>query len=113
MANRPLVSVLVFGGSFVMVLRISWLLTVIAVARLPVVLWTTRASAGAANPSSPARGPATGALNSHLEDACSGHELVTAFGRWTQARRAFATHNDELRSTSAAAQFHSSSSHRR
>ncbi|WP_103339738.1 ABC transporter ATP-binding protein [Amycolatopsis sp. CA-126428] len=106
-ANQMMASVFLFIGTLVMMLRISLLLTAVAVVMLPVTAWAGKAIARRAKPQFTRQWTATGALGGHLEDVYTGHELVTAFGRWGQARQTFAAHNDELRSAAADAQFRS------
>nr|AXL06732.1 ABC transporter ATP-binding protein [uncultured bacterium] len=106
-ANRLLASVFLFIGSLVMMLRISLLLTAVAVVIVPVTVWTAKVIGRRAKPQFARQWKATGAVSGHLEDVYTGHDLVTAFGRWGQARQTFAAHNDELRTTGAAAQFRS------
>jgi ATP-binding cassette subfamily B protein len=104
-ANQILASVFMFIGSVVMMLRISLLLTAVAMVIIPVTVWTAKVVGRRAKPQFARQWKATGALSGHLEDVYTGHDLVTAFGRWRQARDTFATHNDELRTTAADAQF--------
>ncbi|WP_410574204.1 ABC transporter ATP-binding protein [Amycolatopsis sp. cmx-4-61] len=106
-ANQMMASVFLFAGTLVMMLRISPLLTAVAVVVLPVTAWAGKALARRARPQFARQWTATGALGDHLEDVYTGHELVTAFGRWGQARETFTAHNDELRSAAADAQFRS------
>jgi ATP-binding cassette subfamily B protein len=106
-ANRILASVFLFVGSLVMMLRISLLLTAVAVVLVPVTVWTAKVIGRRAKPQFARQWKATGSLGGHLEDVYTGHDLVTAFGRWRQARQTFVAHNDELRAAGTAAQFHS------
>ncbi|MDT8909758.1 ABC transporter ATP-binding protein [Amycolatopsis sp. PS_44_ISF1] len=106
-ASLALTSVFLFLGSLVMMLRISLLLTVVALAVVPVTVWTARALARRAKPQFARQWKATGALGGHLEDVYTGHDLVTAFGRWSQARETFGRYNDEVRTAGAEAQFRS------
>ncbi len=96
-ANRILASVFLFVGSLVMMLRISLLLTAVAVVLVPVTVWTAKVIGRRAKPQFARQWKATGSLGGHLEDVYTGHDLVTAFGRWRQARQTFVAHNDELR----------------
>ena len=47
----------------------------------------------------------TGALNAHIEETFSGHELVTVFGRQDEVERVFREQNDGLYDASFKAQF--------
>jgi ATP-binding cassette subfamily B protein len=47
----------------------------------------------------------TGALNGHIEEAFTGHELVKVFGRQREVEQVFAEKNDELYEASFGAQF--------
>nr|AXL05526.1 ABC transporter ATP-binding protein [uncultured bacterium] len=106
-ANRILASVFLFVGSLVMMLRVSPLLTAVAVVTVPATVWAAKVIGRRAKPQFARQWKATGALSGHLEDVYTGHDLVTAFGRWRQARQTFVAHNDELRTTGADAQFYS------
>ncbi|EOD68519.1 ABC transporter ATP-binding protein [Amycolatopsis vancoresmycina] len=104
-ASLLLTSVFLFIGSLVMMLRISLLLTVVALVVLPVTVWAAKALARRAKPQFAQQWKATGALGGHLEDVYTGHDLVTAFGRWGQAREKFTAYNDDVRTAAAGAQF--------
>ncbi|HET6704957.1 ABC transporter ATP-binding protein [Amycolatopsis sp.] len=106
-ASLLLTSVFLFIGSLVMMLRISLLLAVVALVVLPVTLWAAKALARRAKPQFARQWKATGTLGGHLEDVYTGHDLVTAFGRWGQAREKFAAYNDDVRNAAAEAQFRS------
>ncbi|WP_103350676.1 ABC transporter ATP-binding protein [Amycolatopsis sp. CA-128772] len=106
-ASLLLTSVFLFIGSLVMMLRISLLLTVVALVVLPVTLWAAKVLARRAKPQFARQWKATGALGGHLEDVYTGHDLVTAFGRWGQSREKFAAYNDDVRAAGAEAQFRS------
>jgi ATP-binding cassette subfamily B multidrug efflux pump len=107
MANRLLASLFLFIGSVVMMLRISPLLTAISLATVPLTAWIGRSVTRRTQPQFARQWAATGTLGGHLEDVYTGHDLVTAFDRWPQARQTFAAHNEDVRAASVDAQFHS------
>src|SRR6202040_173822 len=47
----------------------------------------------------------TGALNGHIEEAFTGHELVTVFGRQKEVEQVFRDRNEQLFQASFGAQF--------
>ncbi|MBB4935199.1 ATP-binding cassette subfamily B protein [Lipingzhangella halophila] len=103
--TRLLSSVLMFVGSLAMMLVISPLLTVIALVVVPVTLWAVRAVGRRAQPEFDRQWAATGRLNGHIEEAFTGHELVTAFGRHEESARDFREHNSALHASAVRAQW--------
>jgi ATP-binding cassette subfamily B multidrug efflux pump len=104
-ANRVLASALLLVGSVAMMLVLSPSLTAIVLITVPVTIWTTRWLGRRAQPRFAEQWAATGRLNGHIEEMYTGHELVTAFGRWPQATDTFARHNHAVRFSSVRAQF--------
>jgi ATP-binding cassette subfamily B multidrug efflux pump len=102
---RVLASLLLLVGSVAMMLLISPLLAVVVLVLMPLSIWTATAIGKRSQPQFATQWAATGRLNSHVEEVYTGHEVVTAFGRQAEAARAFAEHNDALRSSSVTAQF--------
>ncbi|MGH8876752.1 MAG: ABC transporter ATP-binding protein [Stackebrandtia sp.] len=102
---RVLVSLLLLLGTVIMMFVLSPLLAVVALATVPVIVWTTKTIGKRAQPRFKRQWAATGELNGHIEEMYSGHELVTAFGRRDEAAEVFTRHNEEVYSSSIKAQF--------
>ncbi|MFJ6078098.1 ABC transporter ATP-binding protein [Pseudarthrobacter sp. NPDC092419] len=103
--TQLIMSVLMLSGSLAMMLWISPLLAVIALATVPVstlitVLVTRRSQANYAR-----QWKETGELNSHVEEFITGHEVIKAFGQQGRAAGVFARSNDRLEWAAARAQF--------
>lgn len=101
-------SILMVIGVLVMMFLISWQLSLIALAVIPVAFAITGVVGSRAQKLFARQWDATGELNGEVEEAFTGHDLVTVFGRREQALRAFETRNDELFRASFGAQFVSS-----
>lgn len=103
--TQLIMSLLMLSGSLAMMLWISPLLAVIALATVPVstlitVLVTRRSQGNYA-----LQWRETGELNSHVEEFITGHEVIKAFGQQGRAARVFARSNDRLERAAARAQF--------
>lgn len=103
-----LTSVLMLVGVVVMMLLISPLMTLVALVTVPLSLWLMKMIAGRARPRFMQQWAHTGALNGHVEEVFTGHEVVAAFGRRDEVAAAFHEHNTELHDASLGAQFMSS-----
>ncbi|WP_139979968.1 ABC transporter ATP-binding protein [Nocardioides litoris] len=86
-------------------LTISPLLTLVALVLVPVTALVTRVLVRRSQPHFVRQWTATGELNAQVEEAFSGHDLLTAFGRHDEARARFAATNDELARVGHRAQF--------
>jgi len=89
----------------VMMLTISVLLTLIAVATIPLSLWVTRTIARRSQRMFVAQWAGTGRLNAHIEETYSGFTLVRTYGHRDSAQARFSELNADLYRTSFAAQF--------
>ena len=81
------------------------LLAVVALVAVPLSLVVTRMIAARSQPRFTAQWRHTGELNSQVEEAFTGHELVTVFGRRGEVEARFAEKNEELFQASFGAQF--------
>ncbi|MBN1243835.1 MAG: ABC transporter ATP-binding protein [Spirochaetales bacterium] len=68
-------------GSVAMMLSISWQLSLVAMATLPLYAFATRAIATRSKKYFKGQQVELGALNGHVEEMVSGHAIVKAFGR--------------------------------
>jgi ATP-binding cassette, subfamily B, multidrug efflux pump len=103
--SQLLTSLLTVVGVLVMMVVISPLLAVIALLTVPLSTWMTRAIARRSQGEFVAQWRYTGELNGQIEEAFTGHELVTVFGRRGEVEETFAAKNAQLRDASYRAQF--------
>lgn len=88
-----------------MMLWISPMLTLIALATIPVSVLVTVAIASRSQKLFKAQWAHTGTLNGQVEEAFTGHEIVTVFGRREQVTAAMRETNDKLYDVTWRAQF--------
>jgi ATP-binding cassette, subfamily B, multidrug efflux pump len=88
-----------------MMFWISPLLALVALVSVPVSLVVTAQVMKRSQGQFVAQWRRTGRLNAQIEEAYSGHALVTVFGRRAEIERTFAEENDELYRVSFGAQF--------
>jgi ATP-binding cassette subfamily B multidrug efflux pump len=103
--SQLLTSVLTVVGVLLMMLLISPLLALVALVTIPVTVFVTRAIAKRSQKQFVAQWRNTGALNAHIEEAFTGHELVRVFGRRREVEADFAAKNERLYDASFRAQF--------
>ncbi len=103
--SQLLTSVLTVVGVLVMMLTISPLLALIALAVIPASVFLTRAIGKRAQKQFIAQWKHTGALNAHIEESFTGHQLVKVFGRQEESEEEFRRRNEELYQASSGAQF--------
>ena len=103
--SQLLTSLLTVVGVLVMMFVVSPLLALVALISIPLSFWLTSAVAKRSQGHFVAQWRATGALNGHIEEAFTGHELVRVFGRTMEVEEEFARRNDELFQASFKAQF--------
>ena len=103
--SQLLTSLLTVLGVIVLMLVISPLLAVIALVTIPLSMLITTRIAKRSQKLFVAQWKHTGALNAHIEEAFTGHELVTVFGRQREVEQTFAERNEDLFRASSGAQF--------
>jgi ATP-binding cassette, subfamily B, multidrug efflux pump len=103
--SQLLTSLLTVVGVVAMMLVLSPLLALVALVTIPVSLLVTKAIAARSQKQFVAQWRHTGALNAHIEEAFTGHELVRVFGRRREVEAEFAARNDQLFDASYRAQF--------
>ena len=103
--SQLLTSLLTIIGVVTLMLVISPLLAVIALLTIPLSILITTRIAKRSQKQFVAQWKHTGALNAHIEEAFTGHELVTVFGRQREVERVFAERNEDLFKASFGAQF--------
>ncbi|MFI9813301.1 ABC transporter ATP-binding protein [Saccharothrix variisporea] len=103
--SQLLMSGLTVIGVLVMMVTISPLLALIALAIIPASVVVTGRIRKKSQQLFIAQWKQTGALNAHIEEAFTGHQLVKVFGRQQESEAEFRRRNDELVESSTGAQF--------
>ncbi|WP_367138994.1 ABC transporter ATP-binding protein [Saccharothrix sp. HUAS TT1] len=103
--SQLLVSLLTVVGVLVMMVTISPLLTLIALLLIPISVVATGRIRKRSQALFVAQWKHTGALNAHIEEAFTGHQLVKVFGRRRESEQEFERRNDELLGSAMGAQF--------
>ncbi|WP_127126163.1 ABC transporter ATP-binding protein [Georgenia sp. SYP-B2076] len=103
--SQLITSLLTVIGVLVMMFYLSWHLALIALVTVPVSAVMTMVIAKRAQPHFVAQWKATGDLSGHVEEAFTGHELVTAFNTQDVFTETFDAENDRLYRASFRAQF--------
>jgi ATP-binding cassette subfamily B protein len=103
--SQLLTSLLTVVFVLVQMFWISPLLALVALVCVPVAMLLTGQVMKRSQGQFIAQWRRTGALNAHIEESYSGHELVTVFGRQHEVEETFREHNDGLFDASFKAQF--------
>ncbi|HEV2033368.1 MAG TPA: ABC transporter ATP-binding protein [Candidatus Dormibacteraeota bacterium] len=103
--SQLLTSVLTVVGVVVMMFVVSPLLALVALVTVPISVIITTQVAKRSQKLFGAQWAHTGALNAHIEEAFTGHELVKVFGRQREVEEVFRARNDDLFKASFGAQF--------
>ena len=103
--TQLIMAVLMLCGSLAMMLWISPLLAAIALVSVPVSTLVTVLVARKSQAHYADQWASTGALNAHIEEFVSGHEVIKAFGQQDAVAEIFGSGNDRLAHTSAKAQY--------
>ncbi|MGK8554735.1 ABC transporter ATP-binding protein [Nocardia gipuzkoensis] len=103
--SQLLISVFSVLGILVMMFWISWMLAVIALLTVPAAIVVTAQIAKRSKPHFVNQWKYTGLVNAQVEEAYTGHEVVTAFGRNREVGKEFDQRNEELYQASFKAQF--------
>jgi ATP-binding cassette subfamily B protein len=103
--TQLLTSVLSLVGIIIMMLTISWILTLVVIFTLPLSIVVVARVAKRSRPFFMKQQAALGALNGHVAEMYGGHTIVTAFGREQQSVATFETLNDTYYDGAWRAQF--------
>jgi ATP-binding cassette subfamily B multidrug efflux pump len=103
--NQLIMSVLMLSGALAMMLWLSPLLAVIALASVPVSTLITVLVARRSQAHFTEQWASTGELNAHLEEFFTGHEVVKVFGRQEAAAATFGESNTRLFRAASSAQY--------
>ncbi|MGW7438885.1 ABC transporter ATP-binding protein [Streptomyces sp. NPDC054849] len=97
-------SLLTIVGVLAMMFWISPLLALVALATVPLSVFVATKIGKKSQPQFVAQWKTTGALNAHIEEMYSGHNLVKVFGRHKESAAVFAEQNEALYRASFKAQ---------
>ena len=103
--SQLLSGVLTVVGVLVMMFVVSPLLAVVALVSVPISIVVATQVGKRSQKLFVAQWRLTGALNGHIEEAFTGHELVKVFGRQREVEEEFRKKNEELFKASFGAQF--------
>jgi len=103
--SQLLTGVLTVVGVLVMMFVVSPLLAVVALVSVPISVIVATQVGKRSQKQFVAQWRLTGALNGHIEEAFTGHELVKVFGRQREVEEEFRKKNEELFKASFGAQF--------
>jgi ATP-binding cassette subfamily B protein len=103
--SQMLTSLLTVVGVLAMMFTISPLLALIALLVIPASAVVTRQVGKRAQKLFVAQWKHTGALNAHIEESFTGHQLVKVFGRQRESEEEFRRRNEDLYAASSGAQF--------
>ena len=103
--SQLLTALLTVVGVVVMMFVVSPLLALVALVTVPISVVVTTQVAKRSQKLFAAQWAHTGALNGHIEEAFTGHELVKVFGRQREVEEVFRAKNEELFKASFGAQF--------
>src|SRR6195256_1471226 len=103
--SQLLSGVLTVVGVLVMMFVVSPLLAVVALISVPISVVVATQVGKRSQKQFVAQWRLTGALNGHIEEAFTGHELVKVFGRQREVEEEFRKKNEELFKASFGAQF--------
>jgi ATP-binding cassette, subfamily B, multidrug efflux pump len=103
--SQLLFSALTVIGVLLMMFLVSPLLAVVALVTVPVSLLVATQVAKRSQKQFVAQWKNTGALNAHIEEVFTGHDLVTVFGRRREVEEVFRERNQKLFEASFGAQF--------
>ncbi|MFI5660527.1 ABC transporter ATP-binding protein [Streptomyces sp. NPDC051684] len=105
--GQMLNSLLTVIGVLAMMFWISWLLALVALVTVPLSVFVAAKVGKRSQPQFVQQWRATGALNAHIEEMYTGHNLVKVFGRQQESADQFAEQNEELYQAAFKAQFNS------
>ncbi|MEC3955701.1 ABC transporter ATP-binding protein [Nocardia sp. CDC153] len=103
--SQLIINVLSVIGILIMMFWISWLLALIALLTVPLAIIVTAQIAKRSKPHFVDQWKYTGAVNAQVEEAFTGHEVVSAFGRVREVGEKFDETNEKLYHASFKSQF--------
>ena len=106
--SQVMTSVLTIVFVMAMMFDISWSLALITLATVPISMFVAAKVMARSRGHFVNQWRSTGALNSQVEEAFTGHSLIKVFGRQKEVQATFETENEDLFEASFKAQFFSS-----
>lgn len=103
-----IVAFLSIVGILIMMIRLSWILTIVALISLPISLFTVSKVVAYGQKYFSLRAKTLGDLNGHIEEMFSNHLIVTAYHGQDFATKKFRELNDQLQSQTQKSEFISS-----
>lgn len=103
--TQMITSVTAMIGIAIMMFTISPILTLVAFVTLPLSIFLIRLIMGQSRKYFRSQQSTLGALNGHIEEVYSGHQLVKAFGAKAQVDEPFNKNNDSLEESAYKSQF--------
>jgi ATP-binding cassette subfamily B protein len=103
--TQLITSVVTFVGVIVLMLTISWLLTLVVLVTFPLSIFVTMLLAKRSQKYFARQQRSLGELNGHVEEMLTGHTIVKAFGREDESIAKFDELNDKLYEAGWRAQF--------
>ena len=103
--TQLITAIVTLVGVVILMLTISWLLTLVVLVTLPLSLIVTTTIAKRSQTYFVRQQRALGELNGHVEEMLTGHRIVKAFGHETQSVKEFTQRNDKLYEAGWRAQF--------
>jgi len=103
--SQVLQNIFTLIGVLIMMFYIDWLLALISLVTIPIAIGVTAVIGKRSQRLFAAMWKNTGQLNSQIEEAYTGHDLVKVFGRQREIADQFRTKNNELFASAFGAQF--------
>ncbi len=100
-------SITLIIGVFIMMLTISWQLTLVAIVTLPLSAFIMKTIMKHSQKYFRSQQKILGQLNGHIEESYSGQQIIKAFNAEEKAEATFDTHNRDLLNTAWKSQFFS------
>ena len=83
-------------GTLIMMLRISWIMTLVALISMPLSMIVIKFVVGKSQGHFKKQQKYLGLVNGHVEEMYSGHDIVKAFNREKESEKVFTEYNDKL-----------------
>jgi len=92
-------------GTLIMMLKISWLMTLVALISMPLSMIAIKFFVGKSQGHFKNQQKYLGLVNGHVEEMYSGHDIVKAFNREEESEKVFTEYNDKLYEAAWKSQF--------
>ena len=98
-------SVTTVVGTLIMMLKISWLMTLVALISMPLSMIAIKFFVGKSQGHFKNQQKYLGLVNGHVEEMYSGHDIIKAFNREEESEKVFTEYNDKLYEAAWKSQF--------